>query len=542
MPDRPRSDEAVRIPQDGASSLDRVERAQVLGLLCFGLIIAAYWIVRSGGQWADNDSAFMANAIRTVARDGRIVPDAAEVYANGYGYQVISSAVLAFSGISVPTLQQYIYPLLSVFVVLPAWAAYRELLGSARTATLTTLILFLVPGYLFTLLRGSHERLDRVFIFAMLWLLVRSARTGQRPLVSAIHAALIAVLGYGLVATNDLFGMSMFAAMAIALGGAWVLQAGPANARVAASRIVRHSRWVTAAGFLALAIFMLFVYEPAGHSLRQMLQVPTGIISTLLREAPTAPAGPAPADGDPYAGIVARWIHPGVYFLLSLGEYVLIIGSAVAWLRLGWLLFRRRIAAQFGPLFLWLLYAAFALQFGAAVFSGGVSVIADNLQYRSFTVFALVAAPMLAHGLVASHLARWPKPLLRTGLAFMVVAALFKATNEPLVGNNWTFYTEPELAGLQWADANQRATFTWIGPDERLSAAYGVAAGVTENMNRWAFRAPEPIVRAFLISDGVRTQSARLGLPLPAVHPHNRVYDSGSVQLYRTRAIVPFQR
>jgi len=542
MPDRPRRDEPVTIPQGHTLELHVGDRGQVLGLLCFGLIIATYWIVRSGGLWADNDSAFMANAIRTVARDGRIVPNAAEVYANGYGYQVLSAAVLAFSGISVPTLQQFIYPLLSAFVVLPAWAAYRGLLGSATSATVGTLILFLIPGYLFTLLRGSHERLDRVFIFAILWLLVRSARTGQRPEVSAIHAGLIAVMGYALVATNDLFGMSMFAAMAIALGGALVLQKGPTNTRVAAMSIVRDSRWVTAAGFVALAIFMLFIYEPAGHSLRQLLQVPTSMITNLLREAPAAPAGPGPADGDPLAGIVVRWIHPAVYFLLSLGEYLLIVGSALAWLRLGWLLFRHRMAAKFGPLFLWLLYAAFAVQFGAAVFSEGASAIADNLQYRSFTVFALVAAPMLAHGLGAFRLAEWPKPLLRTGLAFMVVAALFKATNEPLVGNNWTFYTGPELAALEWADANQRATFTWVGPDERLSAAYGVAAGVTENMNRWAFRAPEPIVRAFLISDGVRTQSARLGLPLPAVDPHNRVYDNGSVQLYRTRAVAPFQR
>ena len=534
-----------RDAEPAAADREFGDARHLLSLVAFAFLLAGYWVVRSGGHWADNDSSFMATAIRTVAADGRIAPIATQVYANGYGYQVLSAGALGFTGLDVATLQQYVYPLLSAFVVVPAWLAYRELLGSTRMATVATVLLFVVPGFLFSILRGSHERLDRTFIFVMLWLIVRAQGRAHTPRQSAVHAVLIVTMTYALVATNDLFALATLAAIGLAVVGAWILTRGRSPARGTLGEVVRQLRWVTLAGLAAAVVFMLFIYEPAGHSLRQLLEIPNGILSAVVTGptdgAGAGPAAPAPTV-DPYAGIATRWIHPAVYVALSAGEYLLLGASAVAWLVQGWTLLRRSESGSFGIWLLWLLYAAFALQLAAAVVSDRSGAVATNLQYRSFTILAAVATPIVALWLARIGAGGWPRPLVRGAVALFVVAALLKSTNEPTLSNNWTFYTTAELRALQWADSHQRNTLTWVGIDERLSAAYGVSVGRTQNANRWAFAQVAPTARGLLISDVIRLQTARSGVPLPPTGPHNRVYDNGSVQLYRTRAQAPFER
>jgi len=143
-------------------------REEIVGLLAMAVVIGAYFILRYGGLWAESDTGVMTAAIRVVRDNGELAPQAPGVYVNGYGYQVISIAIMAFTGLSVEALQILVYPLLSAVLVLPAWMLYRELTGSARIASLATLLLLLVPEHLFAILRGSHERLDRAFLLTAL--------------------------------------------------------------------------------------------------------------------------------------------------------------------------------------------------------------------------------------------------------------------------------------------------------------------------------------------------------------------------------------
>src|SRR5689334_17879326 len=118
-------------------------REDLLALLGLALLAGTYFVVRYGGQWAEADTGLMAHATRVVAQTQQLAPVNDGVYSNGYGYQVVSSAIMAFTGLDIQTLQQMVYPLVAAFLVLPAWVLYRELTGSARAASLATLLLLL---------------------------------------------------------------------------------------------------------------------------------------------------------------------------------------------------------------------------------------------------------------------------------------------------------------------------------------------------------------------------------------------------------------
>jgi hypothetical protein len=247
-------------------------------------------------------------------------------------------------------------------------------------------------------------------------------------------------------------------------------------------------------------------------------------------------------DASPYAGVLASWVSPEVYVLLSLGEYLLIGGSGLVWLWQGWKWLRGTGPQSPGSWLLWLLYAAFAAQLAVTVLSDRSGAVASNLQYRTFTVFAAIAAAVLAQGLAQLGAFQWPKAAVRLAITLFAVAALLKASNEPILSNEWTFYTPAEMAGMEWTDRWQRSSVTWVGPRTRLANAYALEVGRPQQFNRWAFAEPGPDVRSYLVSDAIRLHSARLGVPVPTLGPHNLVYDSGNVQLYRTRAQAAFER
>jgi hypothetical protein len=80
-----------------------------------------------------------------------------------------------------------------------------------------------------------------------------------------------------------------------------------------------------------------------------------------------------------------------------------------------------------------------------------------------------------------------------------------------------------------------------VGQDERLAAVHLLAVGRPANSNSWVFKEVEPSARSFLISDVVILQSARVERPIPPVGDGQRVYDNGTVQIYRKRAQAAFE-
>lgn len=502
---------------------DSRTRWELLALLGLALVAGIYFVLRYGGRWSEADSGAITQAIRVVVDSAQLIPDSSAKYQNGYGYQAVSVAIMAFTGLSVETLQQMVYPLVSAVLVLPAWTLYRELTGSSRVASLATLLLLLVPEYLFAVLRASHERLDRAFLFTALWLLARSVRFRGDPTRFTVHLGVALLASYGLIATNGLFGMSFVLAIVTALAISWLARRGPDGVRDHAIVTTRLLRWVSGAMITLVAIFILFVYPPFGVLLRILSAIP----GTLLRLIVNGGAI------DPYAGVLTAWVSPVVYLLLSMVNILMLAGSALVWLWLGWSWFRRHRRSSVGMWMLWVLYAAFAVQGAVSLLSDRTGSLSGNVLYRVFAVFALFAAPLVAVGLSRWHPRPWLRSVAVAAIAGAAACAFLKSTLEPELSNKWLFYTSAEVQGLRWADDHQRNTQTWVGPDDRLVAAYQMEVGDPTGANHWEAYDPKPGIQSFIVSDPIRLQSDRLGKEMPPLGTANVVYDNGQVQLYR---------
>jgi hypothetical protein len=508
----------------GVRTLPRSGDRNSLALLGLATAVGGYWVLRYAGRWTETDSGLMAQAIRLVAESTQLDPNVLGVYSNGFGYQAVSLAITAFTGLDIETLQQVVYPIISALLVLPAWALYRELTGSGRAATIATLLLLLVPEHLFAVLRGSHERLDRAFLLTALWLLVRSTRFAGDPGRAVIHTATIVLLAYSLVATNALFGISFVAALATAFVLSLIAYRGPVNVRAFARRSAPMFRWASAAAAVVVVVFMVFMYPPFGISMRLLLDIPGRLLALLLGGG---------GGFDPYAYVQTAWLSPVVFLFLSAMNIFLAVASLLIWLWLGIAWLRGGRPNSYGIWVLWLLYAAFAFQGVASIASDQTGALSGNVQIRAFSVFATVAAP-----LVAVMLSRWrPGPIARkvasavAGVA--IIAALTKTTLDPALSNKWIFYAENELQALRWADDQQLDALIWVGPEDRVAAAFTMEVGHPDRSYRLQAYEPPADVEAVLISELIVTQSERLGITVPPVDSKNRLYDNGEVQLYR---------
>jgi hypothetical protein len=507
---------------------ERDSRRDVVALMGLALVAGTYWVLRYGGAWAESDSGLMAQAIRLVIGTSQLAPDVKGVYVNGFGYQTVSMAIMAFTGLDVQTLQQVVYPLVSAIVVLPAFALYRELSGSARIAALATLLLLLVPEHLFAMLRGSHERLDRAFLLTALWFLARSLKHRDDRTRLAVHAGIFLVTTYALVATNALFGMSF----AAALVGAWILsrlaERRPGPVRIRASETTRLLGLSSLAATVIVLLFVVFMYPPLGPSLRALSEIPGTLLALIMGGGVAF---------DPYAYLFTAWVDPLAYLTLSAMNFLLLITSAIAWLWFGIRWYRGADPPSTGVWLLWLFFAAFAAQGAASIVSDRTGALQGNVQYRVFAVFAPVAAPLLA-----VVIARWrpsivPRLVAAGGFGLLTVAALAKATLEPALSNKWLFYTGPEVQALRFAEDHQNSTDTWVGPDDRLAAAFDMEIGGQKVSNIWAIDV-SPDIPSYIVSDVILRQSARLGVEIPPLGSRNLVYDNGEVRLYRAPTAV----
>jgi hypothetical protein len=185
----------------------------------------------------------------------QLTPNSTSAYQNGYGYQAVSVAILAFTGLRSRRSSRWLYP-----IVPRSWScrhgrSHRELTGSSRIASLATLLLLLVPEYLFAVFRASHERLDRAFLFTAIWLLVRGAiRFRGDPVLFAAH---LGVVPPGVLrADRDqrvCSGISFVLSILIALAISWLARRGPVSVRDHAIVVTRLLRWVRAA-MIALVV------------------------------------------------------------------------------------------------------------------------------------------------------------------------------------------------------------------------------------------------------------------------------------------------
>jgi hypothetical protein len=511
-----------------------------LGPMLYVFLIGLYFIARTGGYWAEADSSAFATIIRAVVAEGRLVPSSGEYYPNGYTFQSVSAFIVSLTGMNVQMLQQITYPLLASLVVLPAWLLFREFGGNARMALLATFLLFTQPEFLFVILRSSHEKFTRMLMLLCLFLLVRSLRSTNRPQLTVAYIVMFYVAAFALITSNNLLAHSFIFAIGVALFAGWLLERRSRALYLRSHGAIVRLQYVVFTCIALVYIFTFYLYWPAQQEFAVIKSVWEHVTALLF-------GGQTSANTQAYGVVSIGWISVRVYLALTVANWIVLLVSAAIWSRQGYRwLWRKQAPESQARWLLWLLYGAFATQGALAIIIDMSGAITSNMQQRLFPSISIFAV-----AIVATAISEWrPRRFagvaragLAASLAAFAVLSIFKATNEPLVSNNWMFYHPSEVRALAWSDARLHDAEIWTDYNERLVVAYETDRGRSANNNRmFGARALPPTARNAVVSSVVHLRSSRLGLMIPVPADAMRVYDNGETQVYHLRPSTPFQQ
>lgn len=526
----------------------------LLSLMLYMLLMGAYYVLRFEGRWAEIDSNYFTMAIRNIAQHGQLVPPSGEVYPGGFGYQSVTLFLIGLTGLDIQYMQQIVYPLLASLVVLPAWILYREVTGSARGATITTMLLFTQPEFLFVIIRGSHEKFTRTFMLLCLFFLFRSFTVRDNPRLFARNIMLFYLPAFAFAATNNALAMSFFLSIGVAVGLRWaheyanwfrslVIRLFRKRYQVPRFRLIPSDvqrLLVISITCIGLVYIVVFYAYPIGQGNVSFF---TKLGQESLESVVVEESGPAPVD--PYAYVKYSWTSGLNFLLVSIGNWI-VLASAVSiwfWKGLRWI-WKGDTLQKEREWLPWLLFASFGIQAVGSVIAdmgGGVG----NIQVRLFPSISMISVM-----LVGSTLAEW-KPrhfvwpiriALSLCIAFMAIAAALKATNEPILSNKWIFYRQSEVVAMEWTDRHLRFARIWTEFDERLWTMFNMTQEQSVNDNRVLMFLIRPReVRTILLSDVTRLRSSRMQIPIPLPPQSFRVYDNGEAQLYHVRPRTPHQ-
>jgi hypothetical protein len=501
--------------------------------LAYVALVGIYWSVRYAGSAAEVDTMRMTMAAEGTLVNRTLIPP--RFYHAGYGFPVQLAFASATSSLPVQTVQLASGLWLPV-LGLAAFVAYREMLGKPGLAVLAAFLLFLQPDFLFYVLRASHEKATWLYALLLLFLVVRSYRHARQPRQMLVYILLFYLVFYGLAASNALFACSFITALGISFGGEWLLSRFRSqNASGGADPALPRLLITSIACLLIVFVFTGYIYPPASSLYMTLASLVDRLSSLFL--------GAQPAD--PYRYVQSAWLSPQVYLALTLPQWLINLLSLVVW-ALG---ARHLDASDRGRWLLWLMYTGFGVQLALSILADISGFLSINLQVRQFTPFTLLSSPMAALllGKGIERVRARQTPIFRAAIAALVVvsgaAALLKVTNDPLVGNQWMFYTPGELEAGRWADGNIRSQAVWLDTSSHLLDVLKFQQGydwVAANDYQYGYpKTPPPYV---LISHLTRLRANRSGLALPSTVGYLQVYDNGDAQLYHRRPQTPYQR
>ncbi len=514
-------------------------------MLAAGLGYAFLFVVRYRGLWVENDTAFFTrDAVLTVQRHSVLF---AGDYPHGFLYTAWLASFQWLAGVSPPVFNTVVAPFVGITLMLgAAYLCYRVLTHSERTATLAAWMLLAVPEVVFSAVRGNHEKFNIAILLLGLWALAASVPRGPAAVTSAERVrqftwlALFLLLMLMNSVTNDYFASTLATAGLLAAG--FMVAARPRLTRSAADvrpLAARLAVGMAAAGGVVVWV-MLGVYPPASQDFT-LLSTAAIKLWHLLRTGRV--------HSNPYAAPAAQWAGSFSYLLVASFRWIMFAASLVVFVAFGRRLWqRRRVPAH--VLMLLAMYLALGLLVAVAIpldFTGLAA--GSNLEVRNFTYFALLATPLAAMGLFAV----WRHPLVRrkaqrvAGWSAVMVAAFLaagvvKVTLDPLVSNEWIFYTPAERQAVGFFVAHAHSMGLWTGPDNRLVYMAQSLWPVTPHDNVVMGFKPLPLTADFLWSPVVVANTEAQHGWLPPYAAQNRVYDDGGAAIYQTVPESPFQR
>lgn len=515
--------------------------------LLVGMLYATYFVVRYGGLWTENDtSVFSQVARQTIQARNVLFPGQ---YAHGFGYPAWLASLSLLTGLSVSVVDTVVMPFVGVLLaVLGGYMLYKKVLGSERRAGLSVLLLLASGDFMFTILRGNHEKLNVVFLLVAVYALLRGfdEMSARRTGPFAIWVLLFYLVVFANATVNDYFASTFVAGSAMALGVAALLMRrhNLANEEAASSM----SRYALSVGVSWLLVWwvMLFVFPPAGHDF-SLLKSAIQKVSQLFLSFHSS--------SNPYIIAHQQWAGPVVYALTAAYRWILSIVAVVAWLVEAWAIIVRRHPIDFSRLLFLLLFGAFGFLIVLAIPVDFVGLAAGaNLEVRNFPYFVLFAAPMVVWGLgraqemlkargrVLSSRARLLYTnLSAVALSVFLVVGLLKSTLDPLISNQWMFYTSSERQTVQWFLQTGKHSNMWTGPDNRLVYLQSMLSSGQRTSNQLGGYTLSTVYRNWMMSPQIRVNSIVQNRPVPNTFAQDRVYDNGGAQVYHVRPATPFQ-
>ncbi len=509
-------------------------------VLLIGLVVllGLYSLLRYGGWWSELDTSTFIRYTYSIISDAKLIP-AGSVYNNGYGYQVLMAWLAAFTGMPIGALQVAGGALLVVWVVAPAWLAYRELTRSSLAASLASLILFIQPEFLFPILRGTHEKFTRGLMFLCIYLLVRSLRTKSVREVAFLTASFY-LCSYALLSFNNFLASSFILGTILALGLIWAWQKRDKPDAEAGTNLVSKLFMVSASMLVVAFLFTFYAYPPAAYQL--------GILHYFIDRLALLTLNAEAAATNPYQWINNGWVSRPAYCLVSLANWLLLALSLMVWAKQSyqWLI-RRKERPQQHETLLWAFYLAFGFLGVVGILLDISGALSSNLQLRVYPTFAMVAAPLIAMWLLQlkperTRLRKGAWAGASVAMGCLMVLSMIKATNEPVLSNYWIFYTPAEYQATAWAESSLPQQDLNVGDDARIAFGYFIRQnGRPVNIN---FISNNSSISAsdYLISEANLLFSQRVGSQLRITPDSLITYDNGTAQIYHRRPVTPYQK
>ena len=512
----------------------------MMPIILLSVLYAAYFVLRYGGLWTENDTAvFTQITSRMLAARSVLFPGQ---YSHGFGYPTWLGTLSLLTGVPVAIMNTIVLPFIAMAVfTIVCYVAYHTFLKSHKLAMLSVVLLFAIPDLMFTVLRGNHEKLNIILMLMAIVMLFRAFNAIQTGSMrnSAIWIALFYVFVFVNATVNDYFASTFAVAATLTLLGSWLLLRINVPATTRYRSQIRTFTSYVAASWLLVWWVMLYVYPPAGND----FSLVNGAVNKLVDLFFTLHTS-----SNPFAAPATQWAGTTTRVLVALFRWVLAFGSLFVWFRELWSVIRRNQLRSFEHLFLLALYGAFGFLVALAIpldFTGMNA--GTNLEVRNYPYYALMAAPLLVWGFVSAqkHLSSRARKASAYGSALMlagfVLIGLFKSTLDPIVSNQWLFYTPSELQALSAFSARSHNTAIWTGPDNRLVHVAEMWNYAGQNNNSVVGYQFSSRNRDLLISPAVIANSLVEEKSLPDYERQNRTYDNGQCQIYRLAPQTPFE-
>jgi hypothetical protein len=513
-------------------------------VLGFRFLLNLYWLTRLGGSWIEDDTSRTTAAAEGVLRSGELASQNFRLYTNGFLYEVYTPVYSLLSGMSIVDLQRWVFPFTSMLVVFLAYVFYLRIFQNPTTAAIACVLLNLQGDFIFTTLRGTHEKLDYILIFASFLLLALSVKWfdsfRERIALAIIYYLIILAQN-----TDNVFFASTFTTTLMLSFVFWWIISKFLNQKIPGSLWTFYIALVSS----VFIFIVVFVWYPPARSVVLAASDIGERVRLFLFSATEAPA-------DLLNLARSNWIFPNAWFVLRIYDILLMLIAGFGWIHL-LLNLRKKNSTEVSPLktnYFWLiiLLPSFALQNAVVVFTDLTGSAGDinNLQIRLIPLTAFLAAPTVAYVLFLFF--KWVKHLApqTQSVIFIIITVsssvfmglgLIKGTSEPLLANTWFFYSPAEYNGINWLnnkelilgfDFGRRTPRIWAGDDFRLGGLW-----LNDLWN--ASRAPIPVsgnikdpYSLIFISPLTRLSAERGGISMPDLQDTNLVYDNGEVKIY----------